>query len=188
MSHLNDEQLYQLVLQQDKAALEELYNRYERILYSFIYRFTKDNGMSEEVMQDLFMKLWQGKASFQTGKGKFSSWILTIARNAAIDRIRKKKVSEVEFDDRDSKPDPESVEQTIVLQEENEYIRDAVSNLPEEQQQVVTLFYFDGEPQKNIAEICQIPLGTVKGRLRLALKHLRKTLSRQDGRGDIYEQ
>ncbi|MCM2677048.1 RNA polymerase sigma factor [Alkalicoccobacillus plakortidis] len=187
MPHLNDEQLYQLVVQQDKEALETLYSRYERILFSFIYRFTKDNGLTEEVMQDLFMKLWQGKASYQTGKGKFSSWILTIARNAAIDQIRKKKVTEVEFDDRDSEPDPESVEQTIVFQEESTIIQEAVATLPSEQQQVVKLFYFDGEPQKNIAEICKIPLGTVKGRLRLALNHLRKTLSRQDERGDIYE-
>lgn len=187
MPHLNDEQLYHLIVQQDKEALEELYSRYERILFSFIHRFTRDNGVSEEVMQDLFMKLWQGKATYQEGKGKFSSWILTIARNAAIDRIRKQKVTEVEFDDRDSEPDPESVEQTIVMQEENSIIQEAVSTLPHEQQQVVRLFYFDGEPQKNIAKRCQIPLGTVKGRLRLALKHLRKTLSSQDGRGDIHE-
>lgn len=134
------------------------------------------------------MKLWQGRASFQSGKGKFSSWILTIARNAAIDRIRKRKVTEVEFTERDSETDPETVEETVVLKEDNIYIQEAVSGLPDDQQRVVQLFYFEGETQKRISDICQIPLGTVKGRLRLALKQLRKTLSRHNGRGDINEQ
>lgn len=187
MPHLTDEQLYQQIVQQDKKALEELYDRYERILFSFIYRFTKDAGLTEEVLQDLFMKLWQNKAIYQSGKGKFSSWLLTIARNAAIDQIRKKKVTEVEFQDHDAEPDLEIPEEVVVLKEESLIIQKALAHLPKEQQHVVKLFYFDGEPQSNIAKICKIPLGTVKGRLRLALNQLRKTLSRKGERGDIYE-
>ena len=186
MPHLTDEQLYQQIVLQDKEALEELYDRYERILFSFILRFTKDEGLTEEVMQDLFMKLWQGKAHYQTNKGKLSSWLLTIARNAAIDQIRKKKVTEVEFQERDAEPDLEIPEDVLVLKEESMIVQNALILLPKEQQHVVKLFYFDGEPQSSIAKICKIPPGTGKGRLRLALNQLRKTLSRKGERGDIY--
>lgn len=186
MPHHKDEHLYLQIKQRDKEALEQLYERYERILYSFIYRFTKDRGLTEEVMQDLFMKLWTQKSMYDSSKGKFSSWLLTIARNAAIDSLRKQKKVEYELDERDQREDPENIERTILQKEENEAIHEAVQTLPLDQQKVVTLFYFEGHTQKHIADSCQIPLGTVKGRIRLALQHLRKHLSREDGRGDIH--
>ncbi|WP_232718685.1 RNA polymerase sigma factor [Bacillus sp. FJAT-45037] len=176
-----------MILKNDKQALEQLYDRYERILFSFIYRFTNDNGLTEEVMQDVFIKIWQKKAHYDSSKGKFSSWLLTIARNASIDQIRKRKLTEVEYDVRDSREDPHLVEDIVEQKEDQQIVQEALKKLPNDQAKIVRLFYFEGETQKTISERCGIPLGTVKGRIRLALGHLRKQLSRGNGRGDIYE-
>ncbi|MBP3952887.1 RNA polymerase sigma factor [Bacillus suaedae] len=187
MDHYNDEDLYIRIKQHNKEALELLYDRYERILFSFIYRFVKDSGLTEEIMQDLFLKLWKQKSMYDSTKGSFSSWLLTLARNAAIDALRKQKKTEYGLLERDQREDPENIEKKVVQKEENDTIHEAMSTLPNDQQTIVKLFYFEGHTQKHIADTCQIPLGTVKGRIRLALKHLRKKLSREQVRGENHE-
>ncbi|WP_059105891.1 RNA polymerase sigma factor [Shouchella shacheensis] len=184
-----DEELYQRILNQNRQALEQLYERYEKILFSFIFRFTKDKGLAEEVMQDVFIKLWKGQTSYDPSRGKFSSWLLTIARNKAIDAIRKAKRTETAplYEQDTDRVDTETVEGTIEQKEEQDTVRTAVRELPAEQQYVVKLFYFEGQSQTKIAQQSDLPLGTVKGRLRLALKRLRKQLGSLDGRGDVHE-
>ncbi|MYL28787.1 sigma-70 family RNA polymerase sigma factor [Halobacillus halophilus] len=184
MAQPTDMDLYERIREKDKEALEVLYDRYEKLLYSFAFRMMKDSQAAEEVMQDVFMKLWRGKGAGQyvSGRGKFSSWLLTITRNASIDLIRKKKVQEVEWDQRDSvHEDLPGVEQEIEDKEERDQLRRAVHTLPDEQQRMICLFYFQGMSQREIAEKCDIPLGTVKGRVRLALKKLREHLEKEGG-------
>lgn len=180
MSKLSDNDLYERIRERDREALELLYDRYERLLYSFAYRMTKDQQIAEEIMQDVFMKIWQGKGSavYQKDKGSLSSWLLTITRNASIDVIRRRK-PEVEWDPRDSKEETTGVEEQVELKESNEELEQAIALLSEEQQKIVRLFYFQGLSQRKIAESCDIPLGTVKGRIRLALKKLKEHLSRE---------
>jgi RNA polymerase sigma-70 factor (ECF subfamily) len=122
-------------------------------------------------------------------KGKFSSWILTVTRYTAIDCLRKKDGNHAELDDRDTLKTPgPSVEEAAEWKEKREEIRAAISQLAEEQRQIVELFYFEGLSQQKIADTFQIPLGTVKGRIRLALKHLQKTIGRnKEGREHSYD-
>ncbi|WP_082233126.1 RNA polymerase sigma factor [Halobacillus massiliensis] len=184
MNRPTDLELYERIGDKDKAALELLYERYEKLLYSFAYRLLKDQQGAEEVMQDVFVKLWKGKGAgrYVSERGKFSSWLLTITRNASIDVIRKKKVQEVEWDNRDSLNEKmPGVEEEIQDKEERDQLRKAIDTLPDEQQRMICLFYFQGLSQREIAEKCNIPLGTVKGRVRLALKKLREHLEEKGG-------
>ncbi|WP_252314374.1 sigma-70 family RNA polymerase sigma factor [Sinobaca sp. H24] len=176
MSPETDAELYKRIQAQDKEALEILYIRYERLLYSFAYNMINDKQAAEEVMQDVFFKLWRGKGAgaYNESRGKFSSWLLTITRNASIDHLRKKKIEVYEWEERDSVQEQmPSVEEEIETKEERTELQAVIHKLPDEQQRMICLFYFQGMSQSQIAKACDIPLGTVKGRLRLALQKLK---------------
>ncbi|MCC5891687.1 sigma-70 family RNA polymerase sigma factor [Exiguobacterium sp.] len=178
---MTDYELYERVRQKDKQALEILYDRYERILYAFMMQLTKDRDLAEEAMQEVFIKLWRGGGVYDESKGKFKSWLFTMGRHVAIDLIRKRK-PDLQLDESYAETIPStdrSVESEVEWQEERAQIETAMAELPTEQQQVVRLMYFNGLSQQKIAVACNIPLGTVKGRIRLALKQLRKHLSHE---------
>ncbi|MBB6448214.1 RNA polymerase sigma-70 factor (ECF subfamily) [Geomicrobium halophilum] len=180
MGKPTDKELYERIQMKDKAALELMYDRYEKLLYSLAYRITKDPHFSEEVMQDVFMKLWNGKGAgqYNEDKGKFSSWLLTVTRNTSIDLLRKKKEVEYQWDERDSlQEEIPSVEKEVEDQEKRDELTEAMDTLPDEQQRMIYLFYFQGLSQQNISKVCELPVGTVKGRIRLALKKLRENLA-----------
>lgn len=182
MSQIKDSELYQKIQDGDQHALEQLYDRYEKILFSFSYRMTQHRESSEEVVQEVFIKVWKGQGNFNPSKGKFSSWLLTMTRNAAIDLIRKRKEPAYELEERDALVQEEtSTEDLIAWKEEGAQLREAISTLREDQQRIVEAFYFKGKKQHDIAETFDIPLGTVKGRIRLALKHLRTALTEKEG-------
>ncbi|WP_430788714.1 RNA polymerase sigma factor [Virgibacillus flavescens] len=179
-----DVELFNRAQEQDEHALEQLYDRYEKLLFSFSFRMTNNKFLAEEVVQDVFTKIWSKQRNFDESKGKFSSWLLTVTRNATIDMLRKKKETPYEIDERDALHDlGPSTEDQIEWKEKSEEIREAVTHLTSEQQQIIELFYFKGMSQAKIAEAYNIPLGTVKGRVRLALKHLRGILSPVNERG-----
>lgn len=184
-----DIELYTRLQAKDKRALELLYERYEKLLFSFSYKITGRRDLSEEIVQDVFLKIWTKPGMYDETKGKFSSWILTIARYTAIDCLRKKDENHVELDDRDSLKTPgPSVEEVTEWKEKRDEIRAAISQLAIEQQQIVELFYFKGLSQQKIADKFQIPLGTVKGRIRLALKHLQNKIGQnKEGRDHSYD-
>ncbi|MFC4322542.1 RNA polymerase sigma factor [Litchfieldia salsa] len=173
-----DVELYHRIQQGDKHALELLYDRYEKLLYSFSFKLTGQRELSEEVVQEVFIKIWTKKGIYNEHKGKFSSWILTVARNTGIDMIRKKKEVTYSIEERDSISSHEPLTEDLVeWKEEGARIRDAISSLAKEQREIVDLLYFKGLSQQKIADACQLPLGTVKGRVRLALQHLKKRLT-----------
>ncbi|SDJ16143.1 RNA polymerase sigma factor [Salimicrobium halophilum] len=183
-----DEELYRRVLHKDKDALETLYDKYEKLLFSFSYKMTNNHGLSEEVVQDVFMKLWTQKGTYDSSKGKFSSWLLTIARNAAVDLMRKKKDTPYELEERDALQTNEpSVEEMYEWKEEATAVREAMRVLNDNQQRAIQLFYFDAKSHREIAEQLGVPLGTVKGRIRMALKHLQTEMNRREGGKERHE-
>ncbi|SIS64357.1 RNA polymerase sigma factor [Salimicrobium flavidum] len=185
---IQDEELYRRVLHKDKDALESLYDKYEKLLFSFSYKMTNNRELSEEVVQDVFMKLWTQKGTYDSSKGKFSSWLLTIARNAAIDLMRKKKETPYELEERDAlQANEPSIEEMYEWKEEATVVRQAMTVLKEEQQRVIRLFYFDAKSHREIAERLELPLGTVKGRIRMALKHLQTEMIRREGGEERHE-
>ncbi len=144
---------------------------------------TQDREIAEEVVQDVFVKLWNGTTAYQVDKGSFSSWLLTVTRNKAIDEIRRLKRHDHEpMIEKDSLIEqPGSVESTVEWGEQQNAIRSAVLELKQDQQQIIELFYFKGLSQQKIADQCELPLGTVKGRIRLALKHLKGLITQEGG-------
>ncbi|GAB4072698.1 sigma-70 family RNA polymerase sigma factor [Barrientosiimonas marina] len=179
-----DAELFYRIQNKEEDALEQLYDRYEKLLFSFAYRMTNNKFLAEEAVQDVFTKIWSRQQSFDKEKGKFSSWLLTVTRNACIDLLRKKKDPAYELEERDSlqaqEPTPE---ETVEWQECGEQVRKAIKQLTKEQQKMIELFYFKSMSQASISKTFNIPLGTVKGRVRLALKHLKEILASKNERG-----
>lgn len=184
MEKSSDTLLYTRIREKDKDALEDLYDRYEKILFSFLYKMTQDRELAEEALQEVFIKIWRGVGDYDDSKGKFSSWLFRMAQNTAIDLIRKRKKPTVGLEEIAEMPSAErSVEGTAEWQEEKEHIQAAVSQLSAEQQEMIQLFYFKGHTHEKIAELSGLPLGTVKSRIRLALGKLKKTLHGMQGKG-----
>ncbi|UOQ91705.1 sigma-70 family RNA polymerase sigma factor [Halobacillus shinanisalinarum] len=177
--------LYHQMMDGDKKALESIYDKYEKLLYSFVIKLSGDQTLAEEVLQEVFIKLWTNKATYDETKGKFSSWIVTITRYTAIDIIRKNKNQTVALEEETDLPEQvgDSTEDIVEWKEQGDKIRKAVKELSNEQKQMVDLFYFKGLSQQEIANQCDLPLGTVKGRIRLALKHLKTHLT--NGKGGV---
>lgn len=186
MEKNSDLMLYELIQKKDKAALELLYDRYEKILFSFLYKMTEDRDVAEEALQEVFIKIWRGKGNYDESKGKFTSWLFTIARHTAIDLIRKRKKPSVPIDEVQEVADQEtSVEELAEWQEKKDQLQYAMHQLSQEQQEMLQLFYFRGHTHETISALCSIPLGTVKSRIRLALKNLKKTLYQMQERGSL---
>lgn len=178
---LNDEQLYERVQSNDKDALKILYRKYEKFLYTYAYKMTSDFSLAEEVVQDVFLKVWQKKDAYKRDRGAFATWLIILTRNSAIDQLRKKKVEMHEYDERDSMTDSDKnqfspIELKVLADEDASVINKAIGNLNEEQQKIIKLFYFKAFSQSQIASEMKIPLGTVKSRLRLAVQHLKRDM------------
>jgi RNA polymerase sigma-70 factor (ECF subfamily) len=167
-------------------AMRELYRRYGTLAYSLALRILGDPGRAEDVVQDSFMRVWTYAGSFDADRGSLRTWLLTTVRNRAIDYLRgrpgrERQELELGFELRAQGPgsDPwRDVAESL----EREALRKALVSLPSDQRQVVELAYFGGYTQREIAEMVQVPLGTIKGRTRLALEKLSSYLQ---GRGLI---
>jgi len=183
---LEDLELLAHIGNKDREALASLYDRYGRRVLALAVRVLNDPVSSEEVTQDVFMSVWRRGATYTSKKGKFTTWLFSIAHNRTIDELRKRRRDRSrQNDDIDDhlniKSDDTSPADAAVAQSEYAKIRAALEKLPEEQKNVVELSYFKGLTQTEIAEKTGQPLGTVKTRMRLALKKLRKTLSAEMG-------
>ncbi|MCL4560501.1 MAG: sigma-70 family RNA polymerase sigma factor [Chloroflexi bacterium] len=164
------------------GALGELYDRYGRLIYSLAMNIVYDSGIAEEVTQDVFIELWRKAGQYQSSQGKVITWLSTIARNRAIDNLRRMNVrpeghrvgwSEDIFP---NLHDPFDLEQSIELDQQKSLVHSALAQLPEEQRESLALAYFQGYSHQQISEALNEPLGTVKTRLRLAMRKLRDIL------------
>ena len=191
MYHLNyqgltDLELLEQIGNRDRDALASLYERYGRRVFALAVRILTDAVSAEEVTQDVFMSVWRRGATYTSKKGKFTTWIFSIAHNRTIDELRKRRRDRSRTnDDIDDHLNLESGDispaDATVAQSEYDKVRLAMEVLPAEQKNVVELSYFKGLTQTEIATKTGQPLGTVKTRMRLALKKLRKTLSTEPG-------
>lgn len=175
----SDELLIQKIAERDSAALEQLYDRYERQVYSFIFRIVKDTMAAEEVVQELFIRVWNSAGRLLTDEsaGKISSWMFTIARNLSVDWLRKQGRKPLEAREEgalEREAAPQTTEQEVEHKLLGEQMKEALGELNEDQKQVVELIYFMGYTQQEVSQNHDIPLGTVKSRVRLALSQLRK--------------
>lgn len=162
----------------DKEALAYLYDKYGAALFGTAQRIIQNEEITSEVIQDIFLKIWHKIDQYDSSKGRFFTWMLNMTRNAAIDKIRSKEIS------RSGKTDSiDDFVYTVDSQNKTELQIDAIGlkelmdDLAEEQRFVLLKVYFEGFTHMELAEEYGIPLGTVKTRLRSALKHLRKRMT-----------
>jgi RNA polymerase sigma factor (sigma-70 family) len=170
---LDDRQLLQKLEGQDQLALAQLYDRYGAMVYSLAYRVTGTPALAEETTQDTFMKVWNQASRWDPEKGRFSSWLLTVTRYTAIDRLRQEqRHNSVSID---KMPEPTSrigIPHDPRLQD-GKILRELLQQIPPEQAQLIERAFFQGMTHSELAESLDIPLGTVKTRVRLGLKKLR---------------
>jgi RNA polymerase sigma-70 factor, ECF subfamily len=165
----------------DETALGALYDRWMRSLYSLVFSLLKDPDEAEDVVEETFWQAWRKAASYEPSRGAVSTWLLTIGRRKALDRIRAGKrrredpAGDAAFADIPSTAgDPSEQTEGSELRE---HVRAALRELPGEQREVLELGYFRGLSQTEIAEATGQPLGTVKTRMRLGMQKLREPLS-----------
>src|SRR6201995_2402402 len=170
------------IAKKDPEAFEVFYDRHGGAGYSLAYRILGDRNGAEDCVQEAFISIWKSGARFDRTRGRVRSWTLSIARNRAIDALRSKagKAPKMTFDDDailESRPAEERTEEEAIRHETADEVRGAISHLPEDQSKVIKLAYFGGFSQSEIAAMLNVPLGTVKGRMRLGLEKIRGELA-----------
>jgi RNA polymerase sigma-70 factor, ECF subfamily len=182
LHRLADEDLMTLVERKDPDAFEILYDRHGGAAYSLAHRIVGDPGVAEDVTQEAFISLWRSGARFDAARGSVRSWTLGIVRNRAIDALRRAAgpAPKLDLDDEavlDAQASPESTDAEAIRRETARKVRGALRELPDEQSEVIGLAYFGGFTHSEIAGMLSMPLGTVKGRMRLGLEKIRASLA-----------
>jgi RNA polymerase sigma-70 factor (ECF subfamily) len=174
-----DEQLlYRLAAGVDEEALAELYDRYQAAMYGLAMRITNDPALAQDAVQEAFVGVWRNAASYSSQRSSVRTWMLSIAHHRAIDVIRRRRpvapLPEIETSDEALRvPD---VWPEVARAADAEAVRIALASLPQAQREVIELAYFGGLTQLEISGRMDIPIGTVKSRVRLALVALRRQL------------
>jgi RNA polymerase sigma-70 factor (ECF subfamily) len=178
----NDEELMVEVLLGEEWAMEALYERYHTYAYSLAYRIVRDDAIADDIVQEAFVAVWHKAATYRELHGSVRAWLLAIVRNRAIDWVRSSmsrsyQCTSLQDGQRQDLPsnEPELWEE-VWQRERNAILRQTLAQLPTSQRQVIELRYFEGSTDVEIAERLQIPLGTVKGRIRLGLQKMRPLL------------
>jgi RNA polymerase sigma-70 factor (ECF subfamily) len=167
---LADEDLISLVQTGDAEAFASLYDRHSRAAFSLAYRMMGERQAAEDLAQDAFIKVWRGAGSYRGGRGSVRTWILSIVHNPGIDLLRSmatrgRMQDKVEASAPKSEPSEAFTE--TWRNSQRDQVREALNTLPQEQFKILELAYFSGYTHVEIAELLGVPLGTVKGRMRL---------------------
>jgi len=175
-----------LVERKDADAFAVLYDRHGGAAYSLAHRIVGDRMIAEDVTQEAFHSVWRSGARFDSARGSVRSWTLGITRNRSIDALRRASgnAPKLDLDDEaaiESQSAGELTDLEAIRRETARRVRGALSELPVEQSEVIGLAYFGGFTHSEIAEMLSMPLGTVKGRMRLGLEKIRVALAEQMG-------
>jgi RNA polymerase sigma-70 factor (ECF subfamily) len=178
---LADEELMQLVRRGDPRAFETVYDRHGGAAFSLAYRIVGNRTTAEDAVQEAFLSIWRSRTRYQPDRGSVRSWVLGIVHNRTIDTIRRNLVHDRRRTTAEGLEEThEAKERTdveVARREEAQTVRAALDTLPGEQNRVIDLAYFGGFTHSQIAEMLDMPIGTVKGRMRLGLEKLRRELA-----------
>ena len=179
-SSLQDDALIHLIARKQVDALGELYDRYNRLVFSLAFYMVGDRAAAEEITQDAFTRIWEQAATYRPERAKVKTWLVTIARNRTIDELRRRKARpSLVLLEEVWQVSVNNLEETVDGRAQSVQVRAALSELPIEQQQVLVMAYFGGYSQSEISVELALPLGTVKTRIRLAMQKLRQTLTHE---------
>jgi RNA polymerase sigma-70 factor (ECF subfamily) len=180
---LADEELMVLLRDGNPDAFEAVYDRHGKPAYSLAYRIVGDRSAAEDVAQEAFMSIWRSRVRYDPQRGSVRTWVLGIVHHRAIDALRrnaghvKNQTSDEGIEERHEAPDRTDAE--VARRDEARVVREALSELPDNQFEVVRLAYFGGFSHTEIADMLGEPIGTVKGRMRLGLEKMRRALGGQ---------
>jgi RNA polymerase sigma-70 factor (ECF subfamily) len=180
---LADEDLISLVAQGDAEAFAVLYDRHGRAAYSLAYRMMGERQAAEDLAQDAFLKVWRSATSYRADRGSVRTWLLSIVHNRGIDQLRSlasRRRTQEKLEASAPKSQPSEAFSESWRNTQREQVREALGTLPKEQLKILELAYFSGYTHVEIAELLDVPLGTVKGRMRLGLKKIRDYFHSQD--------
>jgi RNA polymerase sigma factor (sigma-70 family) len=175
---LSEEELVLALRNREKIGAEALYDMYSASLYGVILRIVVETELAEDILQETFVKIWQSFNSYSSDKGRLFTWMVNIARNLSIDKVRSK-----DFRNQNKNQELENTVNLIDEQNNTVYkpellgIKDLVQTLRPEQKSILDLVYFKGYTHVEAADELGIPLGTVKTRLRMAIQELRKNFN-----------
>ncbi|HEX5955474.1 MAG TPA: sigma-70 family RNA polymerase sigma factor [Solirubrobacterales bacterium] len=186
LQRLADEDLMTLVERNNADAFAILYDRHGGAAYSLAHRIVGDSAIAEDVTQEAFLSVWRSGARFDAARGSVRSWTLGIVRNRAIDALRRASgpAPKLDLDDDaalEARPSDELTDSQAIRRETSRRVQGALRELPAEQSEVIGLAYFGGFTHSEIADMLGMPLGTVKGRMRLGLEKIRVTLAERMG-------
>src|ERR687897_209352 len=180
---LADEDLISLVEASDSEAFAALYDRHSRAAFSLAYRMMGDRTAAEDLAQEAFLKVWRGAGSYRAERGSVRTWILSIVHNRGIDQLRShasRRRTQDKIEATAPRSQPSEAFAETLRNSQRDQIREALNTLPSEQLKILELMYFSGYTHVEIAELLSLPLGTVKGRMRLGLKKIRDYFDSED--------
>ena len=187
-TQIADIELFQKISNRDSKALESLYDRYSPVLYTLVKRIVVDKEVAEEILADIFVIIWQKSSMFDINSGNLYSWLINLSRNKALDFIkREKSLITDEYNDEYENVFIIPTISTLIPSNDldktfnnREKIYSAVHNLTEAQQYVLSLAYYDGLTESEIAKKLNIPLLTVKSKIRVALNSVKENLAKEE--------
>ena len=171
-----DTVLLQRISSGDHTAVSELYDRHGRLLFSLIVRIVHDRAEAEEVLQEVFLSVWTKAHTYDSRLGSPMGWLVRLARNRAIDRLRALDARTRAVEAMDEPGLGDNPEDAIVRNQERSRVRQALETLPAEQRQLIEQAYFRGLTHSELAKVFGLPLGTVKTRVRSGMQGLRAQL------------
>ncbi len=187
LSHnANDEELISAICHGSEQAMEIFYQRYYRYAYALAYRLLHESTAAEDIVQEVFLSVWRKAATYQRQQGSVYSWLQAIVHHRAIDRLRSvayrnNQWAPLQVEGEQDPPSPQrDVWEEAWQKEQGQLIRSALAQLPAAQREVIELAYFQGYTHTEIAAQKHIPLGTVKGRMRLGLQKMKNLLQAHD--------
>ena len=173
----SEAELVMLLKQRTQSAFSYLYDNYSSTLYTVIVSILQDRELANDVLQEVFIKIWKQIEQYDAEKGRLYTWMINISRNASIDTLRSKSYN-LQKQNRELTENVYSAAGTSIIETDKIGLRKVITNLKEDQKVLVELAYFQGYTQDEISQLLNIPLGTVKTRLRSALIQLRALLKR----------
>jgi RNA polymerase sigma-70 factor, ECF subfamily len=182
VKQLDDVNLMQLIAQHREDALGELYDRYHRLVFSIALKVIGNRATAEEIMLDVFIRVWEKGDRYRMEKAQVNTWLARLTRNRAIDVLRREEVRPMRHsvgwaDVSEMSTDGQSPETVTQLSIRRQQVRSAINELPPEQKEALALAYFQGYTHREIAEVLEKPLGTIKTRIRSGMQTLRGLLA-----------
>lgn len=177
---ISDDMLLDAIREREEGAIATLYDRYGGVAFGLAFRILNDRSAAEDVVQDAFLSVWRRAVSFESGRGSVRTWLLSIVHHRSIDRLRGtagRARQDAPLEDHEHALSVEDPWREVSLRVQHDVLQRSLNTLPTEQRVAIEMAYFSGYTQQEIATTMQVPVGTVKGRLRIGLQKLRVLLA-----------